>query len=210
MAALMHRSLLILMLLGATACAPPLDWFLTPDQQGRLWFEHDGPVRAARSFEDPLWKGIAYYAGEDFASASAALAAIDTARAKFQYGNALARQERLPDAIAAYERALELRQDFPEAAFNLEWVRGLLELDEKEYEDAGGTGGKLEADKVVFDEQGEKGKGEMTAEAARAQGLSETQLREMWMRRVETTPGDFLRLKFSYQEEFGTQEGGAR
>lgn len=199
--AVVVRLALVLLLLGGTACAPSLDWFLTPDQQGRRWLESGEPLRAARSFEDRLWKGLAYYDAGDFASAAAALAPLDTARGKFQYANALARQERLPEAIAAYERALELEPDSSEAVFNLDWVKGLLELDQKEYEDAGGTGGKLEADKIVFDEKGAKGKGEMTAEEARAQGLSEAQLREMWMRRVQTTPADFLRLKFSYQDQ---------
>ncbi|MCP5070489.1 MAG: tetratricopeptide repeat protein [bacterium] len=194
----------VLLLLGGTACSPSLDWFLTPDQQGRLWLERGEPLRAARTFEDRLWKGLAYAEAGDMASAASALAVLDTARGKFEYGNALARQERLPEAIAAYERALASQPEFPEATFNLDWVRGLLELDRKEYEDAGGTGGKLEADKIVFDEKGAKGKGEMTSEEARAQGLSEEQLREMWMRRVQTTPADFLRLKFSFQDQTGS------
>jgi Ca-activated chloride channel family protein len=198
------RLALALLFLGGTACTPSLDWFLTPDQQGRLWLERGEPLRAARSFEDRLWKGLAYYGAEDFASAAAALAPLDTARGKFQYGNALARQERLPEAVAAYQRALALEPEFPEAVFNLDWVRGLLELDQMEYEDAGGTGGKLEADKIVFDEKGAKGKGEMTTGEARAQGLSEAQLREMWMRRVQTAPADFLRLKFLYQDQTGS------
>jgi len=206
------RLALAIALLGQTACTPALvdsvpprvvAWFLARDQQGRLWLEAGEPGRAARSFESKLWKGLASYAAEDWAAAAAALATVDTARGKVQYGNALARQERLPEAMEAYERALEHRQDFPEASFNLDWVRRLHELDQKEYEDAGGTGGKLEADKIVFDEKGAKGKGEMTSEEARAQGLSEAQLREMWMRRVETTPGEFLQLKFAYQAEAG-------
>ncbi len=205
----MTRLAVVLLLLGGTACSPSLDWFLTPDQQGRLWLERGEPLRAARSFEDRLWKGLAYYEAEDMASAASALAVLDTARGEFQYGNALARQERLPEAISAYRRALVLQPEFPEAAFNLDWVQSLLELDQKEYEDAGGTGGKLEADKIVFDEKGAKGKGEMTSEEARAQGLSEAQLREMWMRRVQTTPADFLRLKFSYQDQVEDPTGSA-
>ena len=197
------RLVLALLLLGASACSPPLDWFLTPDQQGRLWLERGETTRAAHLFEDRLWKGLAFYQAEDFPSAAVALATVDTARGQFQYGNALARQERLPDAVAAYERALVLQADFAEATFNRDWVQSLLDLEQKEYEDAGGTGGKLEADEIVFDERGAKGVGEMTAQEALAQGLSDAQLREMWMRRVETTPGDFLRLKFSYQNQLG-------
>jgi Ca-activated chloride channel family protein len=207
--AALKRVALLLLVAAVGGCTPErapdrvLGWFLTPDQQGRLWFERGDPVRAARSFEDPLWKGLAFYAAEEWEPASAALVTLDTARGHFQRGNALARLERLPEAAAAYERALELEPELAEARFNLDWVSGLLELDQKEYEDAGGTGGQLEADAIVFDERGAKGKGEMTEEEARAQGLSDAELRELWMRRVQTTPGDFLRRKFAHQLELG-------
>lgn len=180
-------------------------WFLTPDQQGRAWFEAGEPERAAPRFRDPLWKGIAHEAAGDLGSATAAYGAVDTASGRFRQGNALARLERLPEAAEAYRQALEREPVFAEARFNLDWVEGLIELDGKEYEDHGGTGGKLEADKIVFDERGAKGQGEMTAEEARAQGMSDAELRELWMRRVQTTPGDFLRLKFSYQAERGSE-----
>ena len=85
-------------------------------------------------------------------------------------------------------------------------MQGLLELEQQEYDDAGGTGGKLEADRIVFDERAKNAKQTMSAEelaaqADKVQGLSDQQLQTMWMRRVQTTPGDFLRLKFSYQQQ---------
>lgn len=193
------RACVIGLALLTTGCRPSIDWVLTPDQQGRLAFERGEPARAARLFQDRTWRGIAAYQAGDYAGAARALASVPSARAQFQYANALARLERLPEALAAYDRALAARPDFPEAAFNREWVQGLQDLAEKEYDDAGGTGGQLEADEIVFDERGARGQGEMTAPEARAQGLSETEMRDLWMRRVQTTPGDFLRLKFAVQ-----------
>jgi len=189
----------------AVGCAPEqvpdrvLGWFLTPDQQGRLWFERGDPEHAARCFEDPLWKGLAFYAAEEYDPAAATLGTTETIRGQFQYANALARLERLPEAVAAYDAVLAEKPDLGEATFNRDWVAGLLALDEKEYDDAGGTGGKLAADRIVFDDKAAKAQGEMTQQEARAQGLSEAELRDLWMRRVQTTPGDFLRLKFAYQ-----------
>jgi Ca-activated chloride channel family protein len=189
----------------AAGCAPEqvpermLGWFLTPDQQGRLWLERGDPERAARCFEDPLWKGLAFYAAEEWEPAAPVLATTQTTGGRFQYANTLARLERLPEAVAAYDAVLAEEPDLAEATFNRDWVAGLLALDEKEYDDAGGTGGKLEADRIVFDDKAANAKGEMTQQEARAQGLSEAELRDMWMRRVQTTPGDFLRLKFAYQ-----------
>ena len=199
--------LLPLALVFALGCAPErvpdrvLGWFLTPDQQGRLWLERGDAVRAARVFEDPLWKGLAFYEAEEWEPAAAVLRTAPSPRARFQQANALARLERLPEAVEAYDAVLAAEPGLAEATFNRDWVAGLLAQDQKEYDDAGGTGGKLEADRIVFDERGAKGKGEMTQEEARAQGLTDSQLREMWMRRVQTTPGDFLRLKFAYQTE---------
>lgn len=194
---------LIAVMLPATALADGfLDWWLTPDQQGRLYFERGKHQKAARAFEQTRWKAIAFYKSGDFANAAALFATALSPEGQFYLGNALAKQEKLAPAVKAYKRALELKPEFPEAAFNLDWVEGLLKLDQKEYEDAGGTGGKLEADKIVFDERGAKGVGEMTAEQLQAQkGLTDEELQEMWMRRVQTTPGDFLQLKFSYQLE---------
>lgn len=185
----------------ATASAVSfVDWFLTPDQQGRMYFEQGDYARSAQRFETRLWKAIAYYKAGDFASAVAIFGKLGTAEGAFYLANCYARQEQLGQAIAAYQRALDLRPDFPEAQFNLEWVKGLKKLDDKEYEDDGGTGGQLEADRIVFDERGAKGQGEMsTTELQARTGLSDSELQDMWMRRVQTTPGDFLQFKFAYQ-----------
>ncbi len=196
----MSLTVLLVALSGVGLTFTPLDWWLTPDQQGRLHFQRGEYVKAARSFEQTAWKAVAFYKAGDFANAAALFKTIDSAEGAFNLGNALARQEQLAPSAAAYERALELKPDFPEAAFNLDWVKGLLELSQKEYDDAGGTGGKLGADRIVFDERGAKGGGEMSAQELQAQkGLSDDELQDMWMRRVQTTPGDFLKLKFSYQ-----------
>ena len=53
----------------------------------------------------------------------------------------------------------------------------------------------------MFDDRAVNAMGEMTIDEARLQGLSPEAIREMWMRRVQTTPGDFLRLKFAYQAQ---------
>ena len=63
-------------------------------------------------------------------------------------------------------------------------------------DDAGGTGGMLSADEIVFDSTGRvnNAKGEQTTE-----GGSDAAMREIWLRQVQTRPADFLRSKFAYQ-----------
>ena len=176
-----------------------VELWVTPDQRGRWYFERGDYERAARVFEDPMWKGIASYAAEDFVAATALFETRDDAVAHLYRGNALAHRDLLEEAVAAYESALALRPGFAEADLNLEWVSGILAVREAEYEDAGGTGGKLDADGFVFDDRARDAKQTMEVAEARAQGLSDLQIEEMWMRRVQTTPGDFLALKFAYQ-----------
>jgi Ca-activated chloride channel family protein len=202
--------LLLLLFLAPTSAAAEgfIDWWLTPDQQGRLYFERGKYQKAARVFERNDWKAIAFYKAGDFANAAVLFAKMETAEGYLNLGNALAKQEKLAPAVAAYKQALALRPEFPEATFNLDWVDGLLKLSQKEYEDAGGTGGKLGADRIVFDKRGAKGAGEMSVQQLQAEkGLTDQQLQDLWMRRVQTTPGDFLQLKFSYQ--LNTQEKDA-
>jgi len=181
--------------------APIVDAFWTSDQQARAWHEAGDPVRAASLYRDPVWKGIAFEDAGDLAQAAATFSRVDTAEGAFRLGNALARSQKLAGATQAYTQALGLIPNFQEAKFNLDWVQGLLELGEKKYEDFGGTGGQLEADEFVFDDRAVNAIGEMTIDEARVQGLSPEAIREMWMRRVQTTPGDFLRLKFAYQAQ---------
>lgn len=189
----------ILLCWSAQVHAAFIDWWLTPDQQGRVHFERGEYAVAAQRFTNTYWKGLAYYAAGDFGSAASLFATLQTADGYFYLGNSYAQQDKLAEANDAYLQALKLQPEFPEAAFNQEWVAGILEIENREYEDAGGTGGKLGADEIVFDDKAKNAQGEMTAEEAVQQGLSDQQLQEMWLRRVQTTPGDFLELKFAYQ-----------
>jgi len=201
--AMSARTKVALILLGALVASPAraafVDWWLTGDQQARLAYQAGDYSRAARLFSDPEWKALALYASGDFAGAAAWFATVETARGYFYLGNALAHQGQLPQAVNAYRRALELQPDFAEAEFNLKWVGGLAALDEQSYEDAGGTGGKLGADGFVFDDRANDAKQTMTEQEAMGQGLTDAQIEEIWMRRVQTTPAEFLAQKFAYQ-----------
>ena len=194
------RTYVLLAVLASLAgCEATVDWWLTPDQHGYRLYQKGDYAEAARAFEDPLWKGMSFYAAQEFASASAMLAPIDTAYARFQLGNSFAQRDMLAEAMAAYQQALEMQSPYPEAEFNLKWVSGLLALEEQDYDDYGGTGGQLGADGFVFDDRAENAEQTMTAAEAASQGLNDSQIEEIWMRRVQTTPGDFLAYKFAYQ-----------
>jgi Ca-activated chloride channel family protein len=172
-------------------------WF-TPDQQGDRLMRVGRFEEAASAYEDIFRKGVVLYRAGDFEAAAAAFSGRNTAEGHFNRGNALVMLGKYDDAIAAYDRTLELREGWPEAEHNRElaWLRKVA-LD---VEAGGGTGGKLGADDVVFDEDGKKGEGkEETVEMTGGDALSDEELRALWLRNVQTRPADFLRSKFAYQ-----------
>jgi Ca-activated chloride channel family protein len=65
--------------------------------------------------------------------------------------------------------------------------------------DAGGTGGMLEADEVVFDDSGrvERSGAETVTEGG--EPMSDEEMRAVWLRRVQNNPADFLRARFAWQ-----------
>ena len=57
-----------------------------------------------------------------------------------------------------------------------------------------------EPDEIVFDDRAKDREDANTETVAGAgEELSDAALRAMWLRRVETSPADFLRRKFAYQ-----------
>jgi Ca-activated chloride channel homolog len=172
-------------------------WF-TPDQQGRYYFEKEDYAVAAERFEDPLWKGIAYYRSRNFEAASEQFARLDTSEGYFNLGNAYAHFGRLEQAVTSYEETLRRKPDDKAAKENRDLVRSLIQKKkEKEEEPPEGEEPNYDPDEIKLDEKGKKGeKGEVDQAE-----LSAEQIQQVWMRRLQTTPSDFLRLKFAAQAE---------
>ena len=173
--------------------------WLTPDQQGQRLLARGRYADAARHFQEPLWQGVALYRDGQFQAAAAAFARRDRPEAVFDRGNALLMHGKYAEAIASYDRALQARPDWPEARAN----RDLAEARRKQLappsDDAGGTGGQLEADEYVFDNRPRPSGDSKAVEVVTGEKLSDGQVQALWLRRVQTQPADFLRAKFAYQ-----------
>ncbi len=176
-----------------------INLWLTPDQQGRYYFEKEDYAAAADRFEDPLWKGIAYYRGKNFKAASEQFGRVDTSAGYFNLGNTYAHWGQLEQAVASYEEALRRKPDYPAAKENRDLVKSLIQkkAKEKEEEPLEGQDPTFNPDEIKFDEKGRKGK---KGEIGQTE-LSAEQIQQVWMRRLQTTPSDFLRLKFAAQVE---------
>jgi len=97
-----------------------------PDQRGYEALQENQNERAAQLFEDPQWRGAAQYRAGKFADSATSLSGVDTAEGNYNRGNALAKAGQLEDAIAAYDRALELDPQHADAAYNRDLVKDYL------------------------------------------------------------------------------------
>ena len=94
------------------------DLWQTPDQQGFSALQQGEPEQAATLFENPQWQGVASYRSGDYAGANQRFSADPSPTGNYNRGNALAREGKLDDAIAAYDATLHATPDDADAAFN--------------------------------------------------------------------------------------------
>ncbi|WP_314384724.1 VWA domain-containing protein [Pseudomonas brenneri] len=166
------------------------DAFLTADQQGRWAFEHHHYPAAAQLFVDPYWKGIAAYNAADYDLALATFAQLDTAQAAFYQGNIYVRRFKFDEAISAYQQALQHQPDFPQASANLALAMAL----KKDTESAADNTPEVKPDALKFDKTPGKGQ---TKTVQTEQASSDA----LWLQNLSTSPANFLRRKFSLQDQ---------
>jgi Ca-activated chloride channel family protein len=180
--------------------SPMAGFWLTPDQQGRRLFGKGDYAAAAERFQDPAWKGMACYRNKAFDQAASQFSRVDTAAGAFNLGNALTHAGHLEQALAAYEDALRREPANVAARENRDLVRSLIrnrKPGEEEQQAKKGRPPTFNPDDVKMDDKGKQGQ---QGEVDQAE-LTAEQIQELWMRRLQTTPSDFLRLKFAAQAE---------
>ncbi len=188
----------IVLALMAAAKMPASIW-LTKDQQGDRLMQQEQFAEAAETYEDPFRRGIALYRDGQFKEAAAAFARRDDADSAFNRGDALMLLGEYDEAIASFERAIQFRPEWTEAKQNRDIALARRDLIKPADDDAGGTGGQLEADEIVFDNLAKNSSNTQEVEGPSGQSLSDEELRQLWLQRVQTNPGDFLKSKFAYQ-----------
>jgi Ca-activated chloride channel family protein len=177
---------------GKAEAAEFIDMWLTADQQGRRAFEAGEFEKAAAHFQDPMWKGTAFYRAGKFADALDAFAAVDSAESWYDQGNALLHLMKFEQAVAAFSKALELHKDWPDAKANLAIAERLLK-NQKEQEEEQQDAPNLPPDQVQFDDKGKKGK-------AGQMNIAE-QTSEMWMKNIQVSPADLMARKFAMEAQ---------
>ena len=88
------------------------NYFYNGEQQGNQAYENGDYTAACRSFQDPYRKGVAYYRMGDYTAAEDKFRQSTrpevASSAAYNLGNTLAQQNKLRDAIAAYEDVLKI------------------------------------------------------------------------------------------------------
>jgi Ca-activated chloride channel family protein len=180
------------------AQAGPIDWFLTPDQQGRLDFENKRFEEAADHFVDPMWKGIAAYHAGNYQEAAESFARVQSVEALLNLGNAYVKAREYALAVDAYKLAVAEAPDHEAARRNLEVAQYIVKyLNAVRLASDTGDETELGADGFKFDNTVDEGTEIVITDASRLESSSEDQ----WMRAVDTESSEFLRIKFAVEAE---------
>ena len=133
-------------------------------------------------------------AGE-FETAERAFARVSTPEAEFNRGNCLVMLGKYDAAAERYTRALELRPGWEDAQINRQIALARAKLVAQTGGDMGDQ--QVGADEITFDKK--KNTGGQDTDTEGDQPLSDAQMQALWLRRIQTKPADFLKVKFAYQ-----------
>ncbi len=181
-----------------------MNLWLTPDQQGRLWFQLGDYERASRTFEDPRWRGFSLYAGQDFANAESYFSQYEDEDSLLARANSLAHLRDYAAAKRAYEDLAKNYPNHPAPAVNIPVMVALIEADKdtSESEMSEKDGGKRKPGQGSGASEGNEEQGALELEQYSAeQLLQDPGLTEMWLRQIQRDPSEFLVTKFYLQIE---------
>lgn len=174
------------------------NFWRTADQRGDHLMAKKEYQKAEKAYSTPWRVGVAQYRNGDFEDAAHTFARVPGAKGAFNQGNAWLMHGKYDTAIQSYDRALGFKPHWQEAEDN----KALAIARKKRIDDAGENRDQESADaykpdETVFDQKGDDKKSKPNDLSN--QELSDTELRASWLRRIQTTPGDFLRAKFAWQ-----------
>ena len=104
----------------------------SPDQKAMKAFNHGDNKTAAEQFNHPEWKASAYYREGDYEAAARTLENSHSSDAYYNKANALARLGQYPEAIQAYDKAIELDENNEDAKYNRDQVKQALEKQQQQ------------------------------------------------------------------------------
>jgi Ca-activated chloride channel family protein len=198
-------------------------FFYNREEQGTQAYQNNDYVAAGDLFEDPYRKGVAYYRKGDYLSAEKMFQQSTrkevACSAAYNLGNAFAKQNKLQDAIAAYEDLLEKWPEHTQAQENLKLIKEMLE-EQKEGQDQQQKEGQDQQQKEGQDQQQKEGQDQQKEEQSEDQMQKESSSTEksaprsqedldadLWLNQIKNDPSSFLKNKFYLEsKKNGTKE----
>ncbi|AJR05213.1 VWA domain-containing protein [Photobacterium gaetbulicola] len=105
------------------------------DRQGYQHYQHRNYHRAASTFVDPAWQGVALYESGDYQGAIDAFSQVTDGSSNYNLANALAKSGRLEEALVKYREVIESHPEHQGAKFNIGLVEGALQALENQDRD---------------------------------------------------------------------------
>lgn len=158
-----RRGWLLVLLLACMPWSPAAradgvaDAFRTRDQQAAQALRDGDAKRAQALAQSAGLRGAAAYKAGDFPAAETALASGKDSDSQYNLGNALAKQQRYEDAIAAYDRALKIDPHNEDAAANRKTVADYLKQQKDAAKNKQDKNGKQDPKNKDKDQQGSSG-----------------------------------------------------
>lgn len=190
---------IIVAILGAGTLLNP-DFWSTPDQRGDALMKKGRFAEASKTYRNTSKAGIALYRDGQFENAANTFARVPGRDGFYNAGNAWLMHGQYDKAIERYDRALDITPGWKPAEQN----QSIAAARRDSMTNAGKDRDQESADaynpdKIVTDNKGGDEKDQLPKKGA--DEADDTALQATWLRRVKTTPAQFLRAKFAWQAQ---------
>lgn len=185
----------LLLVFFTPACSEAL--FYNQEQRAGQAYDQGDYEAACEGFSDPYRKGVAYYRKGDYKTAEEMFRQSTKQEAPYNLGNALALQNKLQEAAAAYEAVLEKYPHHTKAKENLEVIKKMLEQQQEEQQPE-------EQQQEKKENENQEQQNEKETPEPRSQ---EDQDADLWLDQIKNDPQSFLKNKFYLEsKKNGTKE----
>ena len=216
------------------------DLWWTKDQQAYHELKAGEIENASELFEDPNWRGVAKYRGEEYESAVDLFHLNDSPTGNYNAGTALAKDRRYEEAVAAYEKTLSRDPNHQDAIYNKALVEQLLKDQQEQQQNSSGenqdeineSGSEKQQPESGASEQSESD--EMSSEentqdtseedtnvadspssedqdsVAESKASEKSDANEQLLRKIPDNPGGLLRNKFKHETNVRLRNGELR